>query len=232
LHNGDEIRDPLAEVTALIIQNTRYDNYLTISKPFSIQSGRLEYSLSETGIFQGGNEFRSLDIKSMKYQTANLAAIDFQNPYYHVFMKPDESRGFDPYFSKTDLNGGFFIDREKSDDKHTESDYVFVHFNLKQPPMYTGEPIFVTGGFCDWVKGEANKMNFNTDKNCLELTLLLKQGLYDYCFVTNDPQSGIINEYEIEGSHYETENDYVIFIYFHNKQNGTDRILGYLPLNK
>jgi hypothetical protein len=230
LYNGSDIRDPLTEISAVIMQNNRDDNMLTISKPFSIQSGRLEYTDPETGIFPGGNEFRSVDIKSMKYQTENIAAIQFQNPYYHVFMKPDVSRGNKPYFSKTDLNGGYFIDREKSNDKHTEADYIFVHFNLSQPPIYSGSVIFVTGGFCDWVKNATNKMKYNADKYCFELTLLLKQGLYDYCFAETDAQSGNTNEYELEGSYYETENDYTIFIYLHDRHKGYDRLIGYLTL--
>lgn len=231
-HDNSEIRDPLKEVTALLLQNFRYDNCLTVLKPFSIQPGRLEYTSPETGIFQGGNEFRSLDIKSMKYQTENLASIDFQNPYYHVYMKPDESRGYKPYFSKADLNGNYFIEREKSDDKHTEADYVYVHFNLTPQPGYAGEPVYVTGGFYDWNKQKGNQMKFNPVSDRLELTMLLKQGLYDYCFVTTDPHNGAINEYELEGSHFETENDYIIFIYFRDERSGSDRLLGYLSLNQ
>jgi hypothetical protein len=229
-YNESDIHDPLNDVTAVIVQNNRDDNSITVSKPFSLQPGRLAYTDPETGIFRGGNEFRSLDIKSMKYQTENVAAIDFQNPYYHVFMKSDESRGNKPYFSKTDLNGGYFIDREKSDDKHTEADYVFVHFNLNQSPLHAEEDIYVTGGFCDWKRQETSKMKYNSDKSCFELTLLLKQGLYDYCYIETDPENGGINEYELEGSHYETENDYTIFIYCHDRQKGYDRLTGYLPI--
>ena len=230
LHDDRQIRDPLNEVSAVVIQNNRDDKSLTIAKPFSILPGRLEYTDPEKGIFPGGNEFRSLDIKSMKYQTENMAAIDFQNPYYHIFMKPDENRGNKPYFSKIDLNGSYFIDREKSDDKHTEADYVFVHFNLSQLPIYEGEEVYVNGGFCDWENHESNKMKYNTAKSCFELTLLLKQGLYDYCFMKADTQTGQINEYELEGSHYETENDYAIYIYFHDRNKKHDRIIGYLSI--
>ncbi len=81
----------------------------------------------------GGNEFRSLDIKSMKYQTENMAAIEFRNPYFHVILKPDESRAGKPYFSRTDLNGSYFIDKEKAGNKFTEADYIYVHFSLDGP---------------------------------------------------------------------------------------------------
>jgi hypothetical protein len=73
-------------------------------------------------------------------------------------------------------------------------------------------------------------MKYNADKYCFELTLLLKQGLYDYCFAETDAQSGNTNEYELEGSYYETENDYTIFIYLHDRHKGYDRLIGYLTL--
>jgi hypothetical protein len=45
-----------------------------------------------------------------------------------------------------------------------------------------------------------------------------------------DPETGIINEYEMEGSFYETENDYAIFIYFHDRFKRYDRLVGWLPI--
>jgi hypothetical protein len=230
LNNELEIRDPLNEVMVVIKQNGRDDQVIVMNKPYSIFPGRLEYVDPDQGIFQGGNEFRSLDIKSMKYQTENMAAIDFQNPYFHIIMKPDEDCGGKPYFNKTDLNGGFFIDREKSIDKHTDADYIFVHFNLAIPPVYAWDDIYVTGAFCDWNKQEVNKMKYNNTTNRFELTLLLKQGLYDYCFASVDRETKQINEYALEGSFYETENDYTVFVYFHDGNLNHDRIVGYLPI--
>lgn len=231
-YNTGLISDPLNDLEVVIKQNNRDDNTLTIRKPSFSQSGRLEYSDQSLGIFAGGNEFRSLDLKSMKYQTENMAAIDFQNPYYHVFLIPDKARSHKPYFSKTDLNGGYFIEREKSDDKHTEADYIYVHFSFEVPSLHTADNIFVTGGFYDWALDKGNKMAYNTEKNCFETTLLLKQGLYDYCFAGTDPQTGAVNETVLEGSYYETGNDYAIFVYHHDRYGRYDRLIGYFPLKK
>jgi len=224
------IRDPLNDLTVVIKQNNRDDNALTLKKPTFSQPGQLEYTNESEGIFPGGNEFRSLDLKSIKYQTENMAAIDFQNPYYHVYLKTDEDRGNKPYFSKTDLNGGYFIDREKSDDKHTEADYIYVHFSFAPPTLYSGENIFVTGAFCEWAVNKENKMNFNPDKDCFEITQLLKQGLYDYCYAMTDPQTRVTNENLFEGNYYETANEYAIFVYYFDRQHRYDRLMGYLPL--
>jgi hypothetical protein len=221
--------DPSDHFIAVIMQNNRSDNALVYKKPFSFQPGKLEYNGSDMGIFEGGNEFRSLDLKSMKYQTENMAAIDFQNPYYHIYLKPDESREFKPYFSKTDLNGDFFIDREKSVDKHSESDYVFVHFRLNAPPDCQGEEVFVTGAFRDWEINGSNKMSYNVSLDCFEVTLLMKQGLYDYCYAVKG-KNGEVNEKAIEGTYYETRNDYTILIYYYDSKGGYSRLTGWLSI--
>ncbi|MBN2813435.1 MAG: DUF5103 domain-containing protein [Bacteroidales bacterium] len=229
LHDDFTIRDPNSEVVVSLLQNNRPDKTHVITRPFAISPGKLDYSDPGTGLFMGGNEFRSVDLKNMRYQTENVARIDFINTAYHVYMHPDESRSNRPYFSRADLNGSFFIEKEKAIDKHTEADYVYVHFCLDLPPLYSGEMVYVTGGFCNWEANENNLMRYNSTNGHFECTLLLKQGLYDYCFFMEDPNSGQLNEYEQEGSFYETENDYTLLVYFHDRQ-GFDRLLGYLMI--
>ena len=107
------VQDPLRDFTVVIRQNGRDNNSIRNLKPSSIANGKMEFDGHDEGIFSAGNEFRTLDLKSMKYQTENMAAIDFQNPYYHVFLKPDKSRDGNPYFSKADLNGNILLARKK-----------------------------------------------------------------------------------------------------------------------
>jgi len=230
LYNERDIRDPQREISAVVIQNNRFDKMLLMNKPYSVQSGRLDFNDPDEGIFSAGNEFRTLDIKSMRYQTENVAAIEFRNPYYHVVLKPDKVRANKPYFSKTDLNGSYYIDKEKADERHIEADYVYVHFNLESSAVYSDVRIYVTGAFNDWKADESSLMKLNPENGLFEITLLMKQGLYDYCFFMKNPQSGLIDEYETEGSFYETENDYTIFVYFHDQFKRFDRLTGYLPI--
>jgi hypothetical protein len=230
LHNNLDIRDPFTEIAVVVQQNGRDDRLITDLKPLFIKPGKTEFTDPDACIFPGGNEFRSLDIKSMKYQTENIASIDFQNPYYHVFMKPDETRAYNPYFYKNDLNGGYYIDREKATDKHQEADYVYVHFTLNCWPPLADEEVYVMGSFCDWTMNEKNKMAYNAEKKCYELALLLKQGLYDYCYLVADKTRKHNEDARFEGNYYETENDYAIYVYFHDQIRRFDRLIGYLPL--
>jgi hypothetical protein len=227
-----DIRDPYQDIIPVILQNRRDDNALTGLKPAYVKPGGvLEYTDPEAGIFQGGNEYRDLNIKSMKYQTANIAAIDFMNPYYHVILKNDQSRAFDPYFNKTDLNGNYFIDQEKAADKNTEADYVYVHFTLENPnDIREHEDIYVFGALSDWKTKPMNKLSYNSENNSYELVMLLKQGYYDYSYAVVDQNTKKPDDTRLEGSHFETTNEYGIFIYYHDPYLDYDRLAGYQPI--
>lgn len=225
-YNNNEITDPVKEIGMVVIQNNRYDKQYKPVKPYAVQQGTIVFTGPDDGIFWGGNEFRSLDIKSTKYQTENLAEISFENPYYHVYMKPDEGRSGKPFFSKTDLNGSFYVSKEKATDRHTEADYIYVHFVLKMPLMYAEDKIYVAGEITGWQYNERYRMQFNEVTGNFEKRLLLKQGLIDYCFVSSDGNSSP-SEYEIEGSFAETENDYAVFVYWRDARSGFDRLLGF-----
>ena len=223
------IADPVRDLVVMIRQNGRNDRILNNLKPSYSAQGTIEYADPEEGIFPGGNEFRTLDIKSMKYQTENTAGIDFQNQHYHVFLKHDKNRDNSSYFTKTDLNGNFFINQEKSREKHLEADYVYVHFFLDQAiPLQ--DDVYVFGKFSDWACTKENRMKYNVAGNCYEAVILLKQGLYDYEFVTLDKTTGKPDDEIFEGSYYETGNDYEIYVYLHDNRSRYDRLIGYLPL--
>jgi hypothetical protein len=230
-YNNLAMNDPVRDLDVVIRQNGREDNIIHHLKPSFFSQGEIEYADPDEGIFLGGNEFRTLDIKSMKYQTENIAGFDFQNAHYHVFLKPDKSRENKPYFSKSDLNGNFFINQEKAREKHLEADYVFVHFCLEEN-FPAEDEVFVFGKFADWSCTRANKMEYNAAKSCYEAVVLLKQGLYDYDFAAYNKSKGRADEETFEGSFYETGNDYEIYVYLHDNRSRYDRLIGYLPLKK
>jgi len=229
-YDNSLVTDPVSEIRVVIVQNNRANYPNILNKPTYLSTGKIEYSNAAGTIFEGGNEFRSLDIKSMKYQSGNIASIQFQQPYYHVYLKTDEDRGDHPYFSVTDLNGGFFINQEKAVDKHTEADYVYVHFSFAPAIVHSGEEIFLTGGFTDWQPLDRYRMKYNPANQHFELMILLKQGLYDYGYCIRTLPTGSPDLTLFEGSHFETTNEYAIFVYYHDQHGRFDRILGYLPL--
>jgi len=59
----------------------------------------------DQGIFQEVMNSGAWILKAWNIKLKNIAAIDFQSPYYHVFMKPDEDREEDPISAKPTWTG-------------------------------------------------------------------------------------------------------------------------------
>ena len=57
-------------------------------------------------------------------------------------------------------------------------------FSLPAMLQYPGRDIYLFGEFTNYATNENSKMEFNMEKGAYEKTLLLKQGFYDYSYVT------------------------------------------------
>jgi len=220
-HSGIRLREAGNELIVVVRQNGRDDNCILLHPSFN-SPGKIEYKQPDSGIFPGGNEYRTLDIRNMRYQTQNIAEIDYLDKAYRVNLKTDESRAYKPYFNKTDLNGNFRVELEKSDFRHLEADYVYVQFELSQPFPFE-EEVYVFGALTDWTMTDLNRMTYSIEKQQYTATILLKQGYYDYGYTLGRP-GGLSKEEEIEGSFYETGNAYDVLIYQHDRY---DRLIGY-----
>ncbi len=231
-YSGLSINDPYRNTYAFILQNGRWDNAKQNLKPDFYGNNELKYnSLSDKNIFQGGNEFRYFDIKSIRYQTEYVKKIDFVIPNYNVYLSPSENREFKPYFYWKDFNGKYFIAIQEGQKPDIDADYVYVYFTLPSKQAIAGGNMYVSGGLNNWVFDNNNQMNYNQVKEQYECTMLLKQGWYnyEYVFVKNGSSDGVAGVFE--GNHYETENDYTILMYYRNPRERYDRVVGNVTAN-
>jgi hypothetical protein len=74
-------------------------------------------------------------------------------------------------------------------------------------------------------------MYFNPEHKGYELNLFLKQGYYNYLYVYRENGKKTADESFIEGSHWETENDYTIYVYYHETGSLYDRLIAVNFLN-
>ena len=231
-YTGQSINDPYRNVFAFILQNGRWDNARKNLKPDFFGDNELKYnSLSNKNIFQGGNEFRYFDIKSIRYQTEYVKRIDYLFPNYNVYLQPSENREFSPYFYWQDFNGKYFIAFQEGHKPDIESDYVNVYFTLPSAQPVEGGKMYVSGGLSNWSFDKNNLMTYNEADKAYECNLLLKQGWYnyEYVFLKNGASNGTASLFE--GSHYETENDYIILVYYRNPRERYDRVIGTITAN-
>ena len=70
-------------------------------------------------------------------------------------------------------------------------------------------------------------MSYDAESKCYYLNSYLKQGAYDYQYWFVDAFTNKITLLHTEGSHWQTENNYRIFIYYRPIGSRYDRIVGY-----
>jgi hypothetical protein len=228
-YSGMNVSDPYRDISSVILQNGQWTNVKRNLKPDLVGNNELKYSsLSDKNIFPGGNEFRYFDIKSMKYQSEFIRKVDFTDNNYHVFLLPSEIREFKPYFFRKDLNGNYYVAVQDGRNMETDADYVWVTFTLPSKYKVTGGNMYVTGALSDWTFDNNNLMTYDPEKAEYQCSMLLKQGWYDfeYIFVKDGERSGEPSVFE--GNHYETENDYLIMVYYRNPRDRYDRLIGSL----
>jgi len=226
------INDPFRDVYAFILQNGRWNNSKRNLKPDFLGSNELKYSsLSDKNVFQGGNEFRYFDVKSIRYQSQYVRKIDFLISNYHVYLFPSENREFKPYFYWEDFNGKYYIAIQEEKNPETDADYVYVYFTLPSKYPVEGGKMYVSGALNNWTFDANNLMSFNDSAGAYECILLLKQGWYNYEYVFRKDGYNNSVATKFEGSHYETENDYTVLIYYRNPRERYDRIIGVQTIN-
>lgn len=224
-----EILNPMVDVHVNISQNHRWDNVIRDARPSFVREieKELEYRFfEESKMFSGGSEFRFFDLRSLNYPGRNVATVAKNVKPFEAYIAKDKSRADEAYSQYDDLNGAYKIDNYDYRDL-AFANYVNVNFALASPPV-NGD-VFVTGAFTNWNLTDENKMNYDSAQSIYTSRMLLKQGWYDYQYVV---RSNELPYYHFEGSHFETENYYEVFVYHKPYQPRADLLIGYLRLEK
>ncbi len=233
LNNRLAIQNPIEDVSAVIMQNNRWDNAVKNLKPQYIKDRQLIFDYNKENVFPGGNEFRYFDNRTNRYSGENVMSTNFVDPYYHKTLKIDEVRANKDYFQYRDMNGKYTIESQDQQvhDFDNECDYTFIHFTLPLEAPLLGGTVNVFGALTGWNANKGDEMTWNFDTSAYELTLLLKQGYYNYQYAYVPKGSMVADLPNLEGSFWETENDYQIFVYYKDIAGRYDRLVGYTILN-
>jgi len=226
-HPNITIADPFSDIKVTIKQNNRGDNAITDLKPLFVKNNELIYDYQEDNTFWGNNEFRHFDIKSLRYQSERIKEIIFDSTYHHVYLFNDRKRPYDRYSIEPDINGKFLIKSQEGWKSSIEADYAFVHFTLPVDHISYGE-LYVIGEFTNWQLEASNKLKYNADKMQYEASIYLKQGYYNYHYALKDTTTNRVDVSFIEGTHYQTRNDYYIYVYYRAVGDRYDRFVGFL----
>jgi len=226
-HPNVYISNPYSDIKIIIKQNNREDNSIKNLQPLFVKQDELIYDYESENTFEAGNEFRHFDIKSIRYQSERIKEISYDSNDININLVTDISRSFEDFISIPDINGEFLINKQEAWNSETEAEYINVKFSLLENRKFNSGDIYLIGKFTDWKINEKYKLKFNKKNRVYECLTTLKQGYYNYLYVSKDHVSENTNLTFIEGSHYQTKNDYYIYVYYLEVGKNYEQLIGF-----
>lgn len=229
--NVSDYSDLRTEIKTVVMQNYNYNSRKECFISRLDNTPSLIYDDQDSNLFSGGNEYRNFDLKSIKYKSPHIKSIKYDSSAYIISLNEDEWRNKKQYFTEEDINGSFYIENKLGVEKDIDADYVKVNFTLSSfEPLVDGD-LYVFGALTDWQCNAKSKMVYNFDKAIYELQLFLKQGYYNYQYAYKAKNSDKVDLSYVERDHYETENDYLVFVYYKPFTSRYEKLIGYKITN-
>jgi len=220
------------QVKAVILQNNRWDNSQRDIPPTFVRGSTLEYNTENIGVFPAGKEWRWLDLRSFRLQSDRIDHGTYGKNSTDLYVKTDIDRTGQRYVYFPDYNGMYNIVTYESINPQWQGDYATIFFSFSPPDglPYPNRDVYLEGGFTDFSLSERWRMTFNTEKKVYETRAFLKQGYYNYTYVSVD-RDNPKDRIELEGNYWETENSYTILIYYKAFADRSDQLIGIGQIN-
>lgn len=223
------------DVKVVLLQNYAWPMASYLPRPTIFRGNYFEYNDESTNSFPAGKEWRWIDLRSTRLMSERMQRIDKQPTRTDVYIKPDGERKSQIYYYYRDLNGLFTIETTDNINPFWQSDYVFTHFTYFPPgnQQYPERDVYLFGELTNYATDENARMEFNAEKGAYEKTLFLKQGFYNYSYVTlpikrsDEP----VNFEHTEGNYPSTENIYMILVYYRPFGGRSDELIGLTTIN-
>jgi len=220
-----EVEDVFNDMMVYVSQNGRLDNEVMVRQPLRVSGKTAYYEHLRQLIFPAGNEYRRMETVSTTYPGMNIESVDYHYPFYHATVVTDYPRSADKYIYDQTQNGRFFVREYNSDNSDTEADYIVTHFTLDAPEL-PGKHIFLDGDFTLRRFDPQSMMTYNRATGLYEKTLLLKQGAYNYQYLTVGTGDRSGDTSTIEGDFHPTRNEYLVKVYTRRRGERYNRLIG------
>ena len=224
------------DLKVYILQNNIWPMAQRNDRPTIYRGNYFEYS-DETGtVFPAGKEWRWIDLRSFRLLSDRMEQIKDTGSIKDIYIKPDVERQTNVYVYYRDLNGMYTIETSERINPYWQSDYANVHFTFVPPGnrAYNGKSIYLFGELTNYTPDESSKMEFNEEAGVYEKTMFLKQGFYNYAYISvpegKQPADSFSFE-NTEGNYWGTENEYTVLVYFRPFGARADELIGMAKLN-
>lgn len=217
--SGGRVENPYTDLSLKIIPNYQECGQRIISAPLRASASNVIYEHQKDLVFQAGNEYRRFDISNVKYPGMHVELYDFEEPYYIANIVKDYPKANSNYQYDSTQFGRYFVSELNAEFPETQSDYILTNFMLVSPKL--DKDVYIEGDLTLRQLNENSKMDYNVSLQAYTKTLLLKQGMYNYKYITQDTNSNVI-----EGNFYETNNEYLILLYYKPNNSRYYRLIG------
>lgn len=226
-----ELMDPLTQVKVVIRQNQRWDNSKLLTKPtFLNQNAKsIRYEpFDGSSTFRAGNEFRFVDLRFIRATGVNIADVKVEETMISANALIDQPRPGGVYSQYLDLNGQYIVytNDRPGGNPEVESEYIYTTFYFKADPA---REIIMLGSLTGWGSAPESKMTYDQKAGHYSTSILMKQGWYDYQYAFSS-ENGFDSD-PIEGSFFETENEYEVLVYYRALGSRYDQLVGYVYLH-
>jgi hypothetical protein len=223
-HPNLRINNPQQEVNVVLLKNENWNEKITDLQPTFFKPNQLKYTYTNKTNFWGGNEYLNFDSKQIRNRSLNVVRIEMKDIFHH-YLYPFTYNSNRDYNFNPDINGQFVIRTIEASDTDTEADYAMMHFTLYAAEPFLDKSVHIYGAFNNFNIEEKTKMEYDFDDNCYKGNVLLKQGFYNYTFATVD-KFNKVDTNEVNGTFFETENQYTVLTYYKPFGGLYDRVIG------
>ncbi|MGM9817077.1 MAG: DUF5103 domain-containing protein [Lepagella sp.] len=218
--------NPYQDIIVEVTQNNREATKRRIITPFRISGDKMIYEHLNDLVYAASNEYRRFESVSNSFTGMWVDSLRYMGSNYHVWLKVDEPRQSASYSYDQTQHGRFLVREYNSTDSDIGADYITVHFLLECPELPAYD-IYLDGEFTHDRFDKANQLTYDYRAGGYVAEIPLKQGAYNYQYVTRSRQTGEISTATIEGDKYETLNEYGIAVYFRPPGARADRLISY-----
>jgi hypothetical protein len=226
------------DLKVVVLQNNIWATSSIIDRPTIFRGNYYEYSDEENTTFPAGKEWRWIDLRSLRLMSERMQSINDKdsNNRIDVYVQPDAERRQQIYVYYNDINGIYTVENRDNPNALWQSEYAWVHFTYVPPGnrAYEGRSVYLFGELTNYEQNENSKMVFNNEKGVYEKALYLKQGYYNYSYVTltDKKQANFQAAYEnTEGNYWGTENSYMVLVYYRQFGARADELVGFVRIN-
>lgn len=216
--------NPREQFRVLVMQNHRSDNQVWCPPAPILRQGTMEWTHTKDLIFPAGNEYHKFEVLDVHRNSLGVDRIDWDGEWYNVHLYHDYPRR--AYVYDEDADGAFYLRNSDNIENDIASEYVKVNFYLDTPRLDGN--VYLDGKWTYNELSEKYLMQYDEENKWYHAEIPLKYGYYSYQYlnIQSDNTKRLSSTRHTEGDFYQTENRYLIMVYYRGNGDRYWRLVG------